>query len=172
MKEMYLMCGLSGSGKTTLAKHLAKQKGLIYLSIDDVYAEINGDAKLHTNKFNVWIEFWCLIHAHEVLGHSVMIDTNCLTYVDRVQFLEWFPSFDRYYLFYVYTPFNVCCERNRTRERVVPLDQMIEQKNREEFPFMDEDSRWYKIFYYNSTAKPTIEHSSKVYKEWLNDRKN
>lgn len=167
MKEMYLMCGLSGSGKTTLAKELAEQKNLIYLSIDDMYAKVNGDARKHINKFDVWIEFWRLIHSYEITNHSILIDTNCLTYVDRVQFLEWFPSFDRYYLIYVYAPFKICCERNQLRERVVPFNQMVEQKNKEQFPRVDEDSRWTEMFYYNNTEKPIMQNSSKIYEEWL-----
>ena len=119
MAKMFLMCGHPGSGKSTYAKELAKQNHYRYLSIDDMYAAFNGDPTSHENKFDVWITFFRQIHAAEVAGQDVVVDTNAPTYCDRAEFLNWFSDFE-HHLIWVDALQKLCLENNEKRSRVIP----------------------------------------------------
>ena len=123
MAKMFLMCGHPGSGKSTYAKELAKQNHYRYLSIDDMYAAFNGDPTSHENKFDVWMTFFRQIHAAEVAGQDIVVDTNAPTRADRDEFLNWFPSFE-HHLIWVIAPLDLCLKNNQNRSRVIPTDQM------------------------------------------------
>ena len=123
MAKMFLMCGHPGSGKTFFAKRFAEFNGFRYLSIDDMYATFNGNPTSHDNKFDVWITFFRQIHAAEMAGQDVVIDTNAPTRADRFEFLNWFSSFE-HYLIWVDANEELCLENNKHRSRVIPEDQM------------------------------------------------
>lgn len=123
MAKMYLMCGCSGAGKTTFSKEFAKEHNLRYLGIDDFYALINGDECIHTNFFEVWIEFYKTIHEAEVNNVDVIIDTNAVTKSHREQFLEWFPTFE-HHLIYIEANESLRKKNNMSRRRQVPDDAM------------------------------------------------
>lgn len=123
MAKMYLMCGCSGAGKTTFSKKFAKEHNLRYLGIDDFYAKINGDECLHTNTFEVWIEFYKAIHEAEVNNIDCIIDTNAITKSHRGQFLEWFPTFE-HHLIYIEANESLRKKNNMSRRRQVPNDTM------------------------------------------------
>lgn len=134
MGKMYLMTGLSGSGKTTWAKQFCeKHKGdIVYLGIDDFYKAYNGDERIHTHQFEVWINFFEEIHKHELAGNSVLIDTNAITSSDRRQFIDWFPGFSQHNLIAVSTPRYLRRQNNRGRYRVIPEDEMDKMEERAE----------------------------------------
>ena len=123
MGKMFLMCGNPGSGKSYFAKQFAKDNGYRYLSIDDMYATFNGDPYSHDNKFDVWMTFWRQIHAAEIAGHDVVIDTNAPTRLDRNEFLNWFASFE-HHLIWVDATEELCLYNNANRSRVIPEEQM------------------------------------------------
>ena len=123
MARMFLMCGHPGSGKSTYARELARKNGFRYLSIDDMYATFNGDPTSHDNKFDVWMTFFRQIHAAEVAGQDVVVDTNAPTRADRFEFLNWFSSFE-HYLIWIDADEKLCLENNKHRSRVIPEDQM------------------------------------------------
>ena len=123
MAKMFLMCGHPGSGKSTYARELARKNGYRYLSIDDMYATFNGDPTSHDNKFDVWMTFFRQIHAAEVAGQDIVVDTNAPTRADRYEFLNWFPDFE-HHLIWVNALEELCLENNKHRSRVIPEDQM------------------------------------------------
>lgn len=123
MAKMYLMCGCSGAGKTTFSKVFAKEHNIKYLGIDDFYALVNGDECLHTNTFDVWIEFYRAIHEAEVNDIDVIIDTNAITKTHREQFIEWFPTFE-HHLIYIEASEALRKKNNMSRRRQVPDDVM------------------------------------------------
>ena len=137
MAKMYLMCGCSGAGKTTFAKAFAKKHNLQYLGIDDFYALINGDECIHTNTFEVWIEFYKAIHEAEMNNIDCIIDTNAITEVHRTQFLEWFPTFE-HHLIYIDTSPELRYKNNKSRRRQVPDDVMYKMKIRLQVPRITE----------------------------------
>ena len=123
MAKMYLMCGCSGAGKTTFSKSFAKENNLKYFGIDDFYALVNGDECLHTNTFEVWIEFYKAIHEAEVNNIDCIVDTNAITKSHREQFLEWFPTFE-HHLIYIEANEVLRKKNNMSRRRQVPEGAM------------------------------------------------
>lgn len=138
MAKMYLMCGCSGAGKTTYSKQFAKEHNLLYLGIDDFYAKVNGDECLHTNTFEVWIEFYKAIHEAEVNGIDCIIDTNAITKTHRAQFVEWFPTFE-HHLIYISADETLRKKNNKQRRRQVPDDVMERMTVQLEAPYISED---------------------------------
>lgn len=148
MAKMYLMSGLSGSGKTTYAKKFAADNDLLYLNVDDFYAVWNGSPTVHENEFEVWIAFYQAIHSAELAERDCIIDTNALTAVDRIQFLNWFPTFE-HHLIWIEAPIELCIENNSNRERKVPLAELSRMYDYMEYPTANEDARhrWRTITY-------------------------
>ena len=147
MSKMYLMCGISGSGKTTYAKQFAKENNLVYLGIDDMYAEINGDECIHENPFKAWILFYEKIHSLAIAGTSCVVDTNALTFCHRTQFLDWFPEFDEHHLIYIRASEELFIVNNNSRKRVIPMDRLREMEEMFAPPTLaeHEDPRWVSI---------------------------
>ena len=137
MAKMYLMCGCSGAGKTTFAKQFAEEHNIKYLGIDDFYALVNGDECIHTNTFDVWIEFYKSIHEAEISNLDVIIDTNAITKSHREQFIEWFPTFE-HHLIYIQASYELRKKNNKSRRRQVPDDVMEKMHVKLQTPLLDE----------------------------------
>lgn len=137
MAKMYLMCGCSGAGKTTFAKKFAKEHDLKYLGIDNFYALVNGDECIHTNSFEVWIEFYKAIHEAEMNNIDVIIDTNAITRSHREQFIDWFPTFE-HHLIYVKATHELRKKNNKSRRRQVPDDVMDKMHSKMQIPLLEE----------------------------------
>lgn len=124
MAKLLLLTGHCGSGKSTWAKQfIAEHPNFRYLSIDDMYATFNGDPTDHSNKFDVWMTFWRQLHAAEMAGHNIVVDTNAPTFLDRSEFLSWFSGFE-HHLVWVYASEAQCLKNNLSRKRVIPEEQM------------------------------------------------
>ena len=170
MAEMFLMCGHPGSGKSTYARDFAKEGHYRYLSIDDMYATFNGDPTSHDNKFDVWMTFWRQIHAAEMAGHDIVVDTNAPTRLDRDEFLNWFPSFE-HHLIWIDAPTSLCLKNNQKRSRVIPKEQMNNMFLFFEAPKDDERSsknrsNWLTI----SRVVNTDNHFSERYLLYIDDK--
>ena len=176
MAKMFLMCGRPGSGKSTYAKELAKQNHYRYLSIDDTYAAFNGDPTLHENKFDVWITFFRQIHAVEVAGQDVVVDTNAPTYCDRAEFLNWFSDFE-HHLIWVDALQKLCLENNEKRSRVIPKEQMeklfmlFEPPLSFEYAGTGRRSMWKSISWIENTDNH-FRHKGMIYGEFPSDVKD
>lgn len=140
MAEMYLMCGNISVGKSHYAKQIAEIAGFRYLNIDDCYGIINGDERIHENKFEVWHLFFKLIHMCVKLDQDVVIDTNAPYVSDRVEFLNWFPEFEKHTLVWVDAPIELAIRKNAERKRVVPVETMIRLASEFEIPTEHEPS--------------------------------
>ena len=132
MGKMYLMSGLSAAGKTTFAKKFAKEHNLVYLGVDDFYeyyAEMNRIKSPWSDShasFDVWIKYFYAIHTLEMEGKDVLIDTNAPTIVKRLQFIDWFPTFDEHNLIYIMiNDVSLRIKNNKARNRIVPRDEMV-----------------------------------------------
>lgn len=121
--KLYMMCGISGSGKTTFAKKFAEENDLYYICPDDFYKMLNGDDRIHTNEFEVWMTLFRALHMAEQQGRNTIFDTNNPTHVSRLQILDWFPGFE-FHLIYIYAAPELCLKNNSSRRRVIPEDEM------------------------------------------------
>lgn len=160
--RMFLMCGHPGSGKSTYAKEFAKQNSLRYMSIDDTYEYFNGNFYDHSNKFEIWMIFYQAIHYAELSNTDIVVDTNAPTYIDRAEFLNWFPSFE-HHLIWVDADEFLCETNNQNRARVISLEQMLAMFKLFESPVSDPDThhraKWQsisKVVNENNHFKPRI----------------
>lgn len=151
MPKMYVMTGMSGSGKTTFAKVFAEDHGLLYLNPDVFYAAFNGSETVHEHEFEVWIALFQAIHAAEMSGRDVIIDTNAPTTIDRVQFINWFPSYEPH-LICIAAPLELCLRNNHNRTRQIPDDQMHRMWERQTVPLDVSEPEWKSITYYENDS--------------------
>jgi predicted kinase len=157
MAKMYLMCGCSGAGKTTFSKAFADEHNLKYLGIDYFYALVNGDECIHTNSFEVWIEFYKAIHEAEINNIDVIIDTNAITESHREQFIDWFPTFEHHLIFIGADP-KLRNKNNKSRRRQVPDDVMDKMGSKLEIPTTYENFKTitYIFNFNNEFSKPIV----------------
>ena len=142
MAKMLLISGCSAVGKTTLAKQFIIKHGFRYLSADNFYAAINGDERIHENKFDVWMALYRAIHTAQEQNVDIVVDANTLTTIDRDQLLGWFPKFD-HHLIYIYADPELRKRNNLARSRRVPDDVMDAMTLMVEEPSWESiDTRW------------------------------
>ena len=132
---VYVLCGIPGSGKTTLANQLAEHHNAIIHSIDDIpdsFGIHDVDGKFRKQ----WMEN---IKADLQNGNSVVCDSVALTSISRTWILKELSEFDcKKILMVKAVPVEVCIERNASRERKVPEDQIIVTANLLEPPTKEE----------------------------------
>lgn len=119
MARMLNVSGCSAVGKTTFAKRFASAHGFRYLSADTFYAAINGDERIHENKFDVWMALYRAIYLAQEQDVDIVVDANTLTNVDRDQFLGWFPKFE-HHLVFIHADPELRKMNNMMRSRRVP----------------------------------------------------
>lgn len=138
MANFYLVCGISGGGKTTLSNRIIQTNDNIRIyDVDEYYARINGDECNRSNFFEVWMALWRDLHESEMKGENVLLTTNALTVHQRNQFVEWFPTF-KHHMLWVTAPQEKCIEGNNKRRRSIPIDKLIHDWERMEFPNSNE----------------------------------
>ena len=141
MANFYLVCGISGGGKTILSHRIIKKNPNIkFYDVDKYYERINGDECDRSNWFDVWITLYKDLHNSEIKGEDILLTTNALTISQRQQFIEWFPTFTHHIL-WVTAPKEKCIEGNNSRRRKVPLEKLLAQWERMEFPNANE-GKW------------------------------
>ena len=128
MIKMICLCGISGSGKTTWAKKfMTEHPDWLYFNPDDYYARINGDECDRRNVFEVWHALFRDVHTAALNNKNVLIDSNNLTFHQRMQWIEWFPEFEHILIIFDDVNLPTCFERVQKRKRTVSLDKMVKQ---------------------------------------------
>ena len=134
MSNLYLVCGIGGGGKTVLSHRIIeKNPGMTLLDPDMYYAKIYGDECNRGDAFPVWHQLFGDLHKLELEGKDVVLSTNALTYCQRSQFVEWFPSFTKH-IIWVTSPWDRCVEGNAKRRRHIPEAVLKKQWHDMEFP--------------------------------------
>ena len=142
MARMLVVSGCSAVGKTTFAKQFAAIHEFRYLSADNFYAAINGDERIHENKFEVWMTLYRAIYLAQQQNIDVVIDANMLTQIDRDQLLGWFPKFE-HHLVYIHADPELRKRNNMMRSRKVPESAMnFMTANVQEPSWENLDKRW------------------------------
>lgn len=142
MARMVLVSGCSAVGKTTFAKQFASIMNFRYLSADNFYAAINGNERIHKNKFDVWMALYRAIYLAQEQNIDIIVDANTLTNVDRDQLLGWFPKFE-HHLVYIHATPELRKKNNLMRDRQVPdgvMDVMTSVVQEPVWEYMD--NRW------------------------------
>lgn len=144
--KMICLCGISGSGKTTWAKRfMSEHPDWLYFNPDEYYAKINGNECDRRNTFEIWHSLFRDVHTAALNSKNVLIDSDNLTFHQRMQWIEWFPEFE-HYLIYFYENLKTCYERVQARERKLPYDVLVKKFKIWENPSYCKDYKyWTKV---------------------------
>lgn len=128
MLAFYMMVGLPGSGKSTKAEQIKNEFGAQVFSSDALRKEKFGDEKVQRDAPEIFKELLnrCAVSLNNC--HTTVLDATNLSYKKRVEFLKELDrkvdkAFSKICILMA-TPYEICCERNRSRERVVPDEAM------------------------------------------------
>jgi len=117
------MIGVPGAGKTTLALKIA-EKGFKYINADSIREELYGNAAEQGDKEEVFGLFFKRLEELMKDGVDVIIDNTNLNPKQRKPILDRAERFGYadVQLWLMDVPLDLCLERNKMRERVVPED--------------------------------------------------
>lgn len=152
-QTMICLTGVPGTGKTTWAKNFLKNHPeYLYFNPDDYYKRINGDDRIRENTFEVWMSMFRDVNTAMCSGRNVLVDSDNLTFHQRMQWIEWFPEFEHILIFFE-EDFDVCMERVWQRRRKLNYMQMIGRWDRWERPTTEKDGRYWKRIYKGQHSK-------------------
>ena len=135
LPKMIMMVGIPGSGKSTLAKHIyVDDYGNVYFSAevctenvpsihssDALREELFGDANHQADNIVLFTELHRRIKADLRSGKDVIYDATNINKKLRISFLNELKCITCIKIcISVMTPYDVCIENNRRRDRVVP----------------------------------------------------
>lgn len=126
MPKIILLIGVPGSGKSTLAKKIVA-KGFHYMNADSIREELYGKAIEQGNPEDVFKIFFERLEQAMTEKKSIIVDnTNCKVQ-HRKQILDRCAAFnyDDVQLWLLDVPLAICQERNRSRERAIPEDVIV-----------------------------------------------
>ena len=126
MNKLYIMCGFPGSGKSTYLK--GKE---IVLGSDAFRYILTGQAWHLPAEDMVWSHMKVCARVLLNRRHDVYIDSINLTVEDRVEWIEIGKEFEtKTICVYLDVSFQICLQRNRARNRIVPDDIMYKMAAR------------------------------------------
>ena len=147
MSKMICLCGMPGSGKTTWAENfLINHPDYLYFSPDKYYERLNGDDRIRENTFEVWMAMFRDINTALKDNKNVLIDSDNLTYHQRMQWVEWFPNVNGRVLVLFEEDFNTCFERVSQRRRIIPYEAMSAKWHKWERPTSELDGKYWIIY--------------------------
>lgn len=129
---VYVMCGIPGSGKSYWSKEYivkSMRRSVVYISSDDIRAEICGDARDQSKNDEVFRIFYKRARRAAQEGKDVVLDATHLTRKSRRKCLNHFKNLScKFIAVQLTTSVENAMYRNKTRERVVPnyaMERMI-----------------------------------------------
>ena len=120
LPRIIVLVGLPGSGKSTIAEKL-KSKNMVIHSSDVLRQELYGDAKHQEHNTELFVELHRRIKRDLECGKNVIYDATNISKKRRISFLQGLSNIPcKKICLCVMTPYELCLERNRFRERRVP----------------------------------------------------
>lgn len=124
----YMMVGLPGSGKSTKAEQIKNEFCAQVFSSDALRKEKFGDEKIQKDAAGIFKELLNRCAASLDSGYTTVLDATNLSYKKRMEFLRELDkkvslAFSKICVLMA-TPYEICYERNSSRERVVPDEAM------------------------------------------------
>lgn len=134
MAELTITVGLPASGKTTWAKQ-HENDNTIVLSSDGLRKELLGSEQDQSNNELVFNTLYKRAKEYLSNGKNVIIDATNVSMKDRRRTLSQFQKFDvKKNCILFATPFEICIERDKTREKSVGKDVIMKFLHRFEVP--------------------------------------
>lgn len=136
MARLIIMCGFPGCGKSTV---LAQHPNTVVLCPDDFRIELTGHEYFAPAEEYVWATVKLTARVLLKKGRDVVIDATHLTKNSRSQWVRIAqPMGIPVIVWWVKTSFEICCERNALRQRVVPTEIMQRMLDGFEPPQLEE----------------------------------
>lgn len=134
---MYMLIGLPGSGKTHLTRN--ELSGIDIHSSDSIRQELTGDP----TRQDVNAKVFEILHKRVInslsRGESCVYDATNISWKYRKSFLQQLNMIEcRKVAVVLATPFEVCVERNNSRERKVPYDVLLRMYKNFDIPYYNE----------------------------------
>ena len=128
MNSLIMLIGLPASGKTSYAQEMKKRYGkeLEIISSDAIRKELFGSEEEQRYNEKVFNEVFHRTKKSILKNKITIIDATNLSRKRRIAFLKQFDNCEKRATVFA-IPFEVCCERNNSRERTVPqyaMDRM------------------------------------------------
>ena len=129
MNSLIMLIGLPASGKTSYAQEMKKRYGeeLEIISSDAIRKELFGSEEEQKYNDKVFNEVFHRTKKSILKNKITIIDSTNLSRKRRIAFLKQFNNCEKRATVFA-IPFEVCCERNNSRERIVPqcaMDRMF-----------------------------------------------
>jgi predicted kinase len=122
-----ILIALPAAGKSTYAKNLMKMDpNIVVVSSDAIRKELYGSEEDQSHNQEVFNEVFNRTRAALANDLHVIVDATNLSRKRRIAFLKQFNNCEKRATVFA-IPFEVCCERNNSRERTVPqyvMDRM------------------------------------------------
>ena len=122
-----MLVALPGAGKSTYAKNILKEdSSVIIVSSDAIRKELYGSEEDQSHNQEVFNEVFKRTRAALANDLHVIVDSTNLSRKRRIAFLKQFNNCEKRATVFA-IPFEICCERNNSRERTVPqyaMDRM------------------------------------------------
>lgn len=151
-QQFLMMVGIAGSGKSTLAHEMMEgREDIVYLSSDELRAELLGNVNDQTKNSDVFVEM--AKRAKEALkdGKHVIYDATNVSRKKRQGLLQQLPKNIRKSVVYMAVPFKTIVEQNNNRERVVPQEALDRMYKTMQIPIYSEGWNSIKFVYDQDT---------------------
>lgn len=137
--RLIFLVGLSGSGKSTWAQHFVKENGAELLSSDSLRGELFGNEKDQNHNSEVFNELHKRAIGFLKRGFTVVYDATGLNASRRKSFLNQISNIECNKICVVFaTPFSVCIDRDKLRNRSVGTKVIMKQLKQFQAPHMSE----------------------------------
>lgn len=141
MSSLILLCGYPASGKSTFVKGIGDPGCFdeVILCPDDYRKELTGQEFFAPAEEFIWGAVKLTARVQIRAGKTVVIDATHLTKSSRAQWVNIARSLNvPISIWWFKTTYEVCCERNKKRDRVVPEDIMQRMRDTFEPPAFEE----------------------------------
>lgn len=119
----FMLVGLPYSGKSVQAEKLKEQYGAVIHSSDAIREEVLGDVQDQNNNEKVFEVLHRRVLEDLSAGRNVVYDATNINYKRRMDTLQRLNKIDcQKVCLFMATPFDICIERSKNRERVVPYE--------------------------------------------------
>lgn len=145
-----MLIALPAAGKSTYAKNLMKKDpNIVVVSSDAIRKELYGSEEDQSHNQEVFNEVFKRTRAALANDLHVIVDATNLSRKRRIAFLKQFNNCEKKATVFA-IPFEICCERNNSRERTVPQYAMDRMYRSFEPPHWAEGFNFIEVIHYES----------------------
>lgn len=147
--SLIMLVGIPGSGKTTYAKTMAQKLNALHVTSDGIRQELRPNDNWYHPEDNGKVYEIMFKRTLDALatGQTVLYDATNMSRKDRASILRQCPKYVKIECHIIWTPIEVCIERDAAREHPVGEDVIYKMLRRFEAPFYDEGFDDISVYY-------------------------